>query len=73
MSVQRGNETAVAAVGLQLAGETLSSRCSYLRGRCVPTKSPLPVRRKGGVLTLDATEVNQLSGLKISGTSNPAS
>ena len=30
-------------------------------------------KRKGGVLTLDATEVNQLSGLKISGTSNPAS
>ena len=62
MSVQRANEIAVAAVGLQLAGETLSSRCSYLRGRCVPTKSPLPVRRKGGVLTLDATEVTNTVG-----------
>ena len=37
-------------------------------------KGSLAVRkRKGGVLTLDATEANQLSGLKIRGTSNPAS
>ena len=54
MSVQRGNETAVGAGGCSSPAQALSSRCSYLRGRCVPTKSPLPVRRKSGVLTLDA-------------------
>ena len=73
MSVQRGNETAVAAVELQLAGADPQLALVVSEGPMCPNEKPVISETKGRGSDPRRHGGNQLSGLKIGGTSNPAS